>query len=77
MNIERAWWFRAVVLALTLATAWWLTRLVGLWPNGPRSIPSALMLLVCVMGLERLYATGLGLIAVAVVPGKSRVREAR
>jgi hypothetical protein len=71
MSFERSWWFRAVVLALTLATVWWLTALVGIWPYGPRSISSGLIVFLCLIGAERLYSVLLGILAAAILPKKA------
>ncbi|HUL46254.1 MAG TPA: hypothetical protein VLV25_04085 [Steroidobacteraceae bacterium] len=71
MSFERSWWFRAVLLALTLATVWWLTALIGIWPYGARSISSWLIALLCLMGAERLYSVLLGILAAAILPKKA------
>lgn len=72
MNVERTRWFRLVVGIIALGTVWWLSALVGVWPNGPRSISSALLLLFCLVGAERLYSTVLGIAAMAFWPSRHR-----
>ncbi len=72
MNVEDTRWFRLVVLLIALGTVWWLSALVGVWPNGPQSISSALLFLFCLLGAERLYGTFLGIAAIALWPGGHR-----
>jgi hypothetical protein len=70
MNVERTRWFRLVVGVVSLGTVWWLTALVGVWPNGPPSISAAILLLFCLVGAERLYGIFLGIAAIALWRGR-------
>ena len=71
MNVENTRWFRLVVLMIAFGTAWWLSALVGVWPTGPQSISSALLFLFCLLGVERLCGTLLGIAAIALWPSRS------
>ena len=64
MNVERRRWFRGVVGALALVSAWWLSAFAGLWPHGPRTVAAVIVLFFCLSALDRLYSGMLGMIAV-------------
>jgi hypothetical protein len=77
MNVEDTRWFKVVVLMIAFGTVWWLSARVGVWPNGPQSIPSTFLFLFCLLGAERLFGMFLGIVAVALSPGGNRTPPRR
>ena len=70
MNIERKWWFKAGVGALTFATAFGLFYLAGQWLFGGRSVCSVVIFFFCLVGLQRLYDGVFGVVAILVAPDR-------
>lgn len=68
MNIERTWWFKSGVGALTVISAIALSYYAGKWPIGPRSIPGWLVFFFCLLGLQRAYAGLFGVAAIVFLP---------
>jgi hypothetical protein len=66
MLVERSRWFRVVVTSLALVSVWFLSAMAGVWPHGPRNIAAVVVVFFCLLGLDRLYAGLLGMIAVLV-----------
>jgi hypothetical protein len=62
-NVERTWWFRSGVGALTLLSAIVLFEFAGF---GIHSVFTALIAFLCLLGLERLYSGLLGLLLLLV-----------
>jgi hypothetical protein len=71
MNVEQTWWFRAGVSALTTVSAVGLFYWAGQWPFGSRSIAAGVTFFFCLAGLERFYATVLGIAAIYLTPDLS------
>jgi len=67
-NVERSWWFRGGVGALTLLSGIVLFELAGF---GIHSVFTALIAFLCLLGLERLYS---GLLALMLVLVRARRR---
>jgi hypothetical protein len=76
MKVQRFSWFRFLVFACASGTVWWLSTLVGIWPNGPQSISAALVFLLCLLGAERLYSALLGIAAYFLWSGRDRSTQA-
>jgi hypothetical protein len=72
MYVEDTRLFRLGVSIVAFGTVWWLSARVGVWPNGPLTAPSALLLLLCLAGAERLYGVVLGIAAIYLWRGRQR-----
>jgi hypothetical protein len=72
MNVEDTRWFKLLTSIIALGTVWWLSALVGVWPHGPQSIPSALLMLFSLSGATRIYDMLLGIAAIALWPTRHR-----
>ena len=75
MNIERTWWFKTGVSALTFATGYGLFYVAGMVPFAGRSLWSALIFLFCLLGLQRLYAGVFGIVGILVAPAAPRPKS--
>ena len=76
MNVKRISWFRLLVFVFALGTVWWLSALVGVWPNGAQSISATFLFLFCLLGAERSYAALFGIVAFLLWPGRDRSTRA-
>ena len=77
MNVERKWWFKGGVGALSLISAIGLFYYWGQWPTGLRSISGWLIFLFCLLGLERAFAGLFGVAAIILTsasPGAGQKR---
>lgn len=75
MHVEDTHWFKLSVGAISLGAVWWLSALVGMWPHGPQSVPSMLMFLFCLAGVQRFFDTVLGVAVIAFWPGAARSKR--
>ena len=73
MDVSRKPPVRGIIAALAFGTTWWLTLGTGTWPNGLRSLPSFLLVLLCVVGLDRIYSGVVDLVAIALRPHSRRM----
>jgi hypothetical protein len=76
MNIERTWWFRGVVGALTVISAIALFYCWGQWPIGLRSF-SGWLIFFCLVGLQRVYAGPFGVTTIIVRPSSQGTDQKR
>ena len=77
MNIERTWWFKGGVGALTLISAIALFHSWGEWPIGQRSFTGWLIFFFCLLGLERMYAGIFGSVAIILMPPSHGMNQKR
>ncbi len=77
MNVERTWWFKGGVGALTAFSAITLFYYAGGWPFGPRSIPGWLVFFFCLIGLQRAYAGLFGVVSIIFMPVSPGVDQNR
>jgi hypothetical protein len=77
MNIERSWWFKVGVGGLTVISAIALFYSSGQWPIGLHSISGWLILLFCLLGLQRMYAGLFGVTAIILAPASRGIGQKR
>ena len=63
-DIERTGWFKGIVLVLAFLTTFGFCYFADLWPHGHRSISAFTIVFFAVLGLQRLFAGILGVLAI-------------
>ena len=74
MNIERTWWFKWGVYAVSFGTALGLFYMAG-WSFGGHSLWATAILLFCLVGLQRFYAAVFGSVGILVAPVAPRPKQ--
>jgi hypothetical protein len=68
MNIERTWWFKWGVWALTVISVNALMYYAGQWPPDSHAVSGWLVFFFCLLGLQRAYAGLFGVAAIIFMP---------